>query len=134
MQYSKNMKRLLTIVVSLFCLGLSGAFAQAVIKFDKKVHNFGTFKEEAIQKCVFTFTNTGDKPLVIQQAFSSCGCTVPSYPKTPIQPGKTATLTVTYNGKGKFGGHFKKAVTVKTNASNSPVRIYIEGVMEETKK
>lgn len=134
MQYSKDMKRLLTIVVSLFCLGLSGASAQAVIKFDKRTHNFGTFKEEAIQKCVFTITNTGDEPLVIQQAFSSCGCTVPTFTKTPIQPGKTGTLNVTYNGKGKFGGHFKKAITVKTNASNSSVRVYIEGVMEETKK
>lgn len=128
------MKRILTIVVSLFCLGLSGAFAQAVIKFDKTTHNFGTFKEDSLQRCVFTITNTGNEPLVIQQAFSSCGCTVPSFTKTPIQPGKTGTLSVTYNGKGKFGGHFKKTVTVKSNASNSTVRVYIEGVMVEAKK
>jgi len=128
------MKRLFTIVVALFGIGISGAGAQAVIKFDKTAHNFGTFNEDTPVSCVFTFTNTGNEPLVVQQAFSSCGCTVASFTKTPVEPGKTGKLNVTYNGKGKFGGHFKKAITVRSSASNSLVRVYIEGNMVEKEK
>lgn len=118
---------LLALLFALFGLGAS---AQAVITFDKTSHDFGGFKEEQSQKAVFTFTNTGDKPLVIHQAFSSCGCTVAAFTKTPIEPGKKGEVTVTYDGKGKFPGHFKKAVTIRSNASNNLARVYIEGTME----
>ena len=76
-----------------------------------------------------TFTNIGDAPLVIHQAVASCGCTVPDYTKEPIQPGKTGTIKVTYNGTGKYPGHFKKSITLRTNAKTEMMRIYIEGNM-----
>lgn len=86
------------------------ASAQAEIKFEKLVHNFGTFEESnPVQKATFTFTNVGDKPLIINQAIASCGCTVPSYTKKPIAPGQKGQISVTYNGKGMFPGHFKRA-------------------------
>ena len=103
---------------------------QASIKFDKTIHNFGSFAEtDAIQKCLFTFTNTGNAPLVINQAVASCGCTVPAYTKTPILPGESGEIKVTYNGTGKFPGHFKKTITVRTNGDPEMVRLYIEGDM-----
>jgi uncharacterized cupredoxin-like copper-binding protein len=120
----------------LFVCSLSSAMAQkqAEIKFDKMEHNFGTFAEsQPVQKCTFTFTNTGDAPLVINQAVASCGCTVPSYTKEPIAPGKKGTISVTYNGKGKFPGHFKKTITVRSNAKTEMTRLYILGNMEEGK-
>lgn len=108
---------------------------QASIKFDKTVHNFGTFsEEESTQKCVFTFTNVGNAPLIINQAVASCGCTVPSYTKAPIKPGEKGEIKVTYNGVGAFPGHFKKTITVRTNGVTELNRLYIEGVMTETKK
>lgn len=106
------------------------ASAQAVIKFEKTVINFGTFPENKPQTCEFVFQNTGDKPLVIQQAYGSCGCTVPSVPRDPIAPGAKGVIKVTYNGKNQYVGYFKKLVTVRTNATNSIVRIYIEGKMK----
>jgi hypothetical protein len=86
-------------------------------------------------KCTFTFTNTGDKPLVINQAVASCGCTVPTYTKTPVQPGESGTINVTYNGTGKFPGHFRKTITIRSNAKTEMVRLTIEGnMLEEEKK
>lgn len=127
------MKKIFSIVFMLVCSIVM--MAQADIKFDKTLHNFGTFTEDnAIVKCVFTFTNTGDKPLVINQAIASCGCTVPKYTKKPVKPGETGTIEVTYNGTGKHFGHFKKTVTVRTNGKTELVRLYIEGDMEEEKK
>ena len=110
------------------------AFAQAQIKFDKLSYDFGDFSESsAVQKCNFTFTNVGDQPLVINQAVASCGCTVPTYTKTPIKPGEKGSIVVTYNGKGKFPGHFKKTITVRTNGVPEMTRLYVEGNMEEAK-
>ena len=105
---------------------------QASIKFDKMIHNFGTFSEDQpTQKCVFTFTNVGTAPLIINQAVASCGCTVPTYTKQPIQPGEKGELKVTYNGAGKFPGKFKKSITVRTNGTPEMTRLYVEGEMTE---
>lgn len=105
---------------------------QADIKFDKTIHNFGTFSEKSpVQTAEFTFTNVGSAPLIINQAIASCGCTVPSYTKQPIKPGDKGTVKVTYNGKGKFPGHFKKSITIRTNGKVEMVRLYIEGDMKE---
>ena len=82
-----------------------------------------------VVSCTFTFTNIGDAPLVIHQAVASCGCTVPEYTKEPIMPGKKGTIKVTYNGTGKYPGHFKKSITLRTNAKTEMVRLYIEGDM-----
>ena len=125
------MKKLLFTTLMLIA-GINMVFAQAKIQFDKSECNFGSFPETSpVQKCTFTFTNSGDKPLVINQAIASCGCTVPSYPKAPIKPGQKGTIEVTYNGKTKFTGHFKKAITIYTNGVPETTRIYIEGTMTE---
>lgn len=115
-------------------VSILSTYAQAEIKFDKLTNNFGNFDESnPVQKATFTFTNIGDKPLVINQAIASCGCTVPNYTKQPIMPGQKGTISVTYNGKGKFPGHFKKTITVRTNGKVEMTRLYIEGNMTEKK-
>ena len=125
------MKKLIIMSLLLVC-GISFASAQAEIKFDKLIHNFGTFSEkESKVTCVFNFTNAGDQPLIINQAVASCGCTVPEYTKAPVQPGESGQIKVTYNGAGKFPGHFKKSITVRTNGVVEMTRVYIEGDMEE---
>lgn len=103
----------------------------AEIKFDTLRHNFGTFsKKEPIVKCSFAFTNTGTAPLIIHQAFATCGCTVPVWPRKPIKPGEKGEIEVTYNGTDKFPGHFQKTVTIRSNGINEVVRLTIEGTME----
>ena len=132
------MKKILFLTVMLLC-GISYTMGQdndgAEIKFDKLTHDFGTFSESSpVVTCTFTYTNVGNKPLVINQAVASCGCTVPEYTKTPVKPGEKGTIKITYNGTGKFPGHFKKSITVRTNGKVEMTRLYIEGTMEEKKK
>lgn len=108
---------------------------QAEIKFEKLSHNFGTFSEtDPIVTCVFVYTNVGESPLIINQAVATCGCTVPEYTKTPVQPGEKGEIKITYNGTGKFPGHFKKSITIRTNGVIEMTRLYVEGDMEEAKK
>ena len=103
----------------------------AEITFDTLRYNFGTFsKNEPLVRCSFPFTNTGTAPLIIHQAFASCGCTIPTYTKEPIKPGEKGVIDVTYDGTDKFPGHFQKTITIRSNAVNEVVRLTIEGVME----
>ena len=113
---------------------MASAQKQAEIKFEKTTHDFGTFSEKSpVVSCTFTFTNVGERPLVNNQAMASCGCTVPEYTKNPVKPGEKGEIKVTYNGTGKFPGHFKKSITVRTNGKVEMTRLYIEGTMEEKK-
>jgi len=91
------------------------------IKVDKDVHDYGTIDQGADGKCIFTVTNTGNKPLIISLCKGSCGCTVPTCPKEPILPGKSATITVKYDTKRV--GPINKSVTITTNAVNEPRKV-----------
>ena len=129
------MKKLLMITFLLMAtFTMATAQKQAQIKFDKLTHDFGTFSESSpVVECTFIFKNVGEAPLIINQAVASCGCTVPSYTKEPIAPGATGAIKVTYNGKGKFPGHFKKTITIRTNGATELTRLYVEGNMTEAK-
>ncbi|MBO4613419.1 MAG: DUF1573 domain-containing protein [Bacteroidaceae bacterium] len=110
----------------------AAAEKQAEIQFDTLRIDMGTFSEkQGVQKCSFVFTNVGTAPLVINQAFASCGCTVPTYTKDPVKPGEKGTIDVTYNGKGKYPGRFSKSIVVRSNAKTEIVRLTIEGMMTE---
>ena len=115
-------------------IGMTMAQKPAEIKFEKTTHNFGSFSEkEPVVSCTFTYTNVGEQPLVVNQALASCGCTVPEFTKTPVQPGEKGVIKVTYNGAGKFPGHFKKSITIRANGAVEMTRLYIEGDMTEGK-
>ena len=103
----------------------------AEISFDTLRYDFGKFsKNDPLVRCSFPFTNTGTAPLIIHQAFASCGCTIPTYTKEPIKPGEKGNIDVTYDGTDKFPGHFQKTITIRSNAVNEVVRLTIEGDME----
>ncbi len=82
-----------------------------VAKFNTNKYDFGKVKQSVPAVYSFEITNTSDKPLVIENAHATCGCTVPEYQKDPILPGKTAKIKVQYNAAN--GGQFDKTVYVK---------------------
>lgn len=99
--------------------------ADEVIKVNTEKHDFGKIKQGVPVDYYFEVTNTTNKPVVIENAWASCGCTVPEYPKEPIAPGKTAKLKVQYNAASM--GHFEKDVSVKVAGVESPKVIKITG-------
>jgi hypothetical protein len=78
---------------------------------------------------VFEFVNVGKKPLIIQEAHGSCGCTVPTYSKEPVLPGQKSKITVNYNSRGRIG-QIHKDVTITSNAIPSPVMLHITGTVK----
>ena len=89
-----------------------------VISFDKTSHDFGTIQEGEKVTTTFNFTNTGDVDLIIVDARGSCGCTVPQYPKnTPIAPGETGSILVSFDSSNKPGIQ-QKSVTLSANTAS----------------
>ncbi len=101
-----------------------------VISFEKTVHNYGTIYKNSDGTCEFKFFNTGKEPLILSRPKSSCGCTVPTWPKQPILPGKSNVIKVTYSTTRV--GPINKNVTIYSNASNSPVVLKIKGKVIKT--
>lgn len=100
----------------------------AEISFEEKVFDYGTITKGADGNHTFTFTNTGNSPLVIESVKSSCGCTVPKKPEAPIAPGASGSIQVRYDTQRL--GVFRKTITVTTNAgTNSVVALKIKGTV-----
>lgn len=96
------------------------------IQFDEPVYDFGTIKYGESIKHDFKFTNTGKKPLLINNASGTCGCLVPEYTKKPIEPGEQGVLTITYNSEGRVAGQQEKTVTVLANTIPNTTNITIK--------
>ncbi|GAB5565324.1 MAG: hypothetical protein Wins2KO_23870 [Winogradskyella sp.] len=97
----------------------------AIIKFETEIINYGTIEQYSDGTKVFTFINEGDAPLTITNVKTSCGCTVPSYSKTPILPGETGEINIKYDTKRL--GNFTKTITVMSNAQEGNKILKIKG-------
>ncbi|MCK4662789.1 MAG: DUF1573 domain-containing protein [Bacteroidales bacterium] len=95
------------------------------ISFENTKYDYGQINKGSDGICVFKFTNTGKEPLILTNLRSSCGCTVPTWPKEPINKKKSGEITVKYDTKRI--APFTKTITVYSNAKNSPVRLTITG-------
>ena len=118
------MKRIILIINLLVIFCMSG-WAQAQITFDKKVHDFGAVLWKNPVTATFTITNSGDKPLVISNVTTSCGCTVANWTKTPIAPGASGVVSSTFDSKAL--GRFQKSIGIYSNASERPIYLAIRG-------
>lgn len=96
-------------------------------EFDHHTYDFGKFSKKKKQQHIFTFTNTGNAPLVILHIATGCGCTTTSYTKEPILPGKKGEIKVQFDGSGLRPGVFRKTVTVYTNSPKKYTRLAISG-------
>jgi hypothetical protein len=89
-----------------------------VMSFEHESHDFGVLTQGEKVSYSFMFRNTGGSDLVISSAQGSCGCTVPTYPKTAIKPGAQASIDVVFDSDGK-SGIVQKTVTLVTNCNPS---------------
>lgn len=90
---------------------ISTVYQTETIKWAKTTHEFGTVQMGPAADATFKFTNNGPVPVVIKTANPSCGCTTPTYTKTPVMPGETGEVKASYGTEGR-PGYFQKTVTV----------------------
>jgi len=129
----KTMKKLLIIIVAiaatLHLKAQDSGQSSSEISFEKLVHDFGKVMQGDKAEYDFVFTNTGKVPLIVSDVKSSCGCTVPEWPRNPIMPGASATIKVKYNSN--IIGVINKQVTIISNAANSPTVLRIAGSVDK---
>ena len=95
-----------------------------VMEFETTEHDFGTIDQGTNVEHLFKFKNTGDAPLVVVDAKSSCGCTVPTWSRESIPPGGEGEMLVKFNGSGQ--NQVSKTVTVTANTQNGKELIKIK--------
>lgn len=131
------MKKLFTLSL-LFMVTLATAQGPATtdlnwepkLKFEETTYDFGPVSEGFDAKHQFKFINNEKFPVTITNAVAGCSCTVPSYPKQAIAPGKSAEILVKYDTNGKSGS-FNKDVTLtikdNTGRNTGSKKLYITG-------
>jgi hypothetical protein len=121
------MRKISAIMLVLCMLFVRNATAQQTtekgprIEFKKLEHDYGTILKGANGTCTFEFRNTGDAPLIIAYAKTSCGCLAPEWPKEPIAPGAKGKITLRYDTQRV--GPINTSATVTSNAVNSPTQV-----------
>lgn len=98
----------------------------AKMAFTETAFNFGEAQEGDVVKHTYQFTNTGKVPLIISDARSTCGCTVPTWPKEPIEPGTSGEISVEFNTKNKHREQ-KKPIIITANTYPARTTVYLEG-------
>lgn len=93
--------------------------------FEELVHDYGEIPQDGDGSWTFNFKNLGKEPVVISRVRSTCGCTVPAWPREPIEPEASGEITVKYNTDQ--AGTFFKSLYVYSSAPNSPVKLQIKG-------
>lgn len=124
------MKKLLSIATALIAFISLSAMIVAVgeFKFEKETHDFGSIPFNKPASYEFSFSNTGDAPIIITEVAPSCGCSVADFSKTPVKPGDSGKIKVTYNAATK--GPFTKSFTVKSNTKTPVKTLTVKGNVE----
>ena len=120
----------LFLVLTLFTLLFSCNTKQEKIKNTKvlvevSVNDFGKISAKKEVSTIFKFENIGEHPLLISDVRTSCGCTVPEWPKEKIEQGNQGEIKVSYDAK--HPGRFTKTITVFYNGKDSPKELIIKG-------
>ena len=121
---NRKMKQIFTSILLWTAACLVG-YAQPKATFDKMTHEFGVVLWKHPATATFQIKNDGDKPLVISNVTTSCGCTVADWTKEPIAPGATGVVTSTFDAKAL--GYFYKDIGVYCNASARPIYLMLRG-------
>ena len=102
----------------------------AKMTFLETEFDFGEVKEGEVVEHIFSFTNNGKVPLIISDARSTCGCTVPEWSKEPILPGEKSEIRVHFNSTNKSGQQHKP-VTITANTYPAETVVHLRGLVRE---
>ncbi|MFZ4263284.1 DUF1573 domain-containing protein [Sphingobacterium sp. HJSM2_6] len=100
----------------------------AEFKFEKETHDFGKIPLNKPATYEYKFTNAGDEPIIISEVQPTCGCSVAEFTKTPVKPGDTGSIKVTFNAA--TAGPFTKSFIVKSNTKTPVKTLTIKGIVE----
>lgn len=92
-------------------------------------YDFGRFTLKDAPSHTFVITNNGSNVLLLTAIRTTCSCAKLKWTKTPIAPGGSGQVVVTY--KPTDAGAFHKEVVVQSTAPDGPLRLAIKGYVEK---
>lgn len=104
----------------------------ARMTFETPSFDYGEVQAGDIVTHVFRFVNNGKVPLIINNAHSTCGCTVPTWPKDPVPPGGSGEISVEFNTSNKAGFQ-EKPVIISANTFPATTKVYLRGYVNGSK-
>ena len=127
------MKRFVKISVTLLFTLIYGVSA-AQIKFEKISHDFGRIAEEGgVKEHLFYFRNTSTEPIVVVNAYTSCGCTKAEFSRKPVMPDSLSVIKVVFNPMN-YPGTFARKVVVVTNKGELKDKLLVSGYVIPRKR
>ncbi len=100
------------------------------IQLEETAFDFGEITEGIKVTHNFKFKNTGNTPLIITDVQTTCGCTVPNWNHSPIQPNATDEINVQFNSDGKEG-RMEKPVTIIANTYPAKTEFKLTGFVKK---
>lgn len=125
------MKRIAALALLFIAFGFRTS-NPAAMTFSEVKYNFGFIHQGDVVTHDFTFTNTGDEPVIITDAEVTCKCTSTEFPKQPILKGQTGIVKVTFNSANAIDRQ-ERTVVVKSNAENAPITLTYKCVVLKKK-
>lgn len=98
----------------------------ARLTFEETTFDFGLIEPAAQVEHTYNFVNTGRAPLLISDARSTCGCTVPDWPRQPINPGESGSIRVRFDATDRVGRQHKPIV-ITANTYPATTELYLTG-------
>lgn len=121
------MKKLLFVFVALFTV--FGVHAQAssgdVVGYSATSIDMGRVTLGAKKEVEFKILNNGQKPVVVLDVKSDCGCTKPKWDKAPIAAGGSSVVKLVFSAESR--GQFYKVMTVRHSGSKTLGKIVLRG-------
>lgn len=99
--------------------------AEDLVKFKELTYDFGKIKQGVPVTHDFVFTNISSRPVIIESATATCGCTTPIKPEPPVAKGKSDKITAGYNSA--VTGPFNKSIYIKVAGAPAPIELKIIG-------
>jgi uncharacterized protein (DUF58 family) len=115
--------------ISAILAGCPAASAQSRPEiFDRPSHDFGALSRGESRQAAFTVVNRGGAPLLLTDVRTTCRCLRIDWPRRPLAPGESGTITATFRSRDR--GTFYREITVHTSASQQPYSLFVRGIVE----
>jgi len=102
---------------------------QPKINLPKTYYNFGSIGANEVVNYDFVIANTGNAPLTISRAYTTCGCTTADFTATVIPPGKVSIMNLTFDAgvHDARGKTVRRGVFIENNDPQNPqMEIWIQ--------
>jgi Protein of unknown function (DUF1573) len=95
---------------------------QPHVELDEIFHDFGSVGTTEVVTREFAIKNTGEAPLTISRAYTTCACTTADFTSTVIPPGMVSVVTLRFDAgfHDAAGQNVRRGIIIENNDPDQP--------------